>query len=84
MALLNPQKVSIFIIFWTGCNLIISNDILIDLESSVGQDKVCCCGGAWLGVTARNGRSLSSSYNNGMWHHSSAIYSVALFALWAR
>ncbi len=55
--------------------------IALNLESSVGQGKVYGCGGAGLGVTARNGHSLSSSYNNAMRHHSYAIYPVAPFIL---
>jgi len=49
-----------------------------NLGSLVEQGKVYGCGGAGLGVTARNGHSLSSSYNNAMRHHSYAIYPVVL------
>ncbi len=50
--------------------------VLFNLESSVGQGKVCCCGGVWLDVIAQNGYSLLRDYNNAIRHHSGAIYSV--------
>ncbi len=53
--------------------------VSFNLESSVGQGIGCLCGGVGQGVTARNGHSLSSSYNAAMRRHRGAIYPVAPF-----
>ena len=75
------RSVSVMGSVWCyGCRVLLWHSLwfCFILESSVGQGKVYGCGGAGLGVAARNGHSLSSSYNNAMRHHGYAICPVAL------
>ncbi len=58
--------------------------LAFNLNSSVGQGIVFFCVGVGQGVTARNGHSLSSSYNAAIRRHRSAICSVVPFTLWVK
>jgi|GEM_PF-6724538 len=49
----------------------------IILESSVGQDRVCVCGGAGQGAMTRNSCAIPRNCNAALCRHKRAIFPVA-------
>ncbi len=62
---------------FVACHFDLDHFKPFNLETSVGQAKVCDFWGAGQGVTTRNGRSIPRSYNAAMRHTNRAIWPVA-------